>query len=258
MKLVSFRSAPSFLSLVLLVVAGLTTPMPAASADKPNDKQSDEQRRDQWTFTIDFPGGTIAQLVKAVSNSSGPAFNVIGEKADLATELPPFSLRNADSESLANALNQLLQSRGLNVTRASGPNIVGERGQLNIPIYALIRRASFDPIVSDSFQLAPYLEKQSIDDIVVAIRTLWELNPANRPEALQLKFHPQTKLLLVSGTPAAIQVASKVISTLSGGSEKSARSPEDQMKIDAETARRRALQEQMTDQVKKEQNNPKR
>ena len=217
MKLLHFRSIPVLLSFAVLASA---LPAPARAAD---EKPSNDPRRSQWTFNVDFPGGSFAQLVKAVSGPSGFAFNVIGEKADLATELPAFSVRNADSESLANALNQLLQSRGLGISKAPGPALADERGQINVPVYVVTRRASFEPTMFDSFQLGPYLEKQSIDDIVMAIRTLWELNPANRPEALQLKFHPPTKLLLVSGTPSAIMATGKVISTLAGGPEKTPR-----------------------------------
>ena len=207
MKLSSFR---------LLRLCPLLLILPAVVRSAEDPKKPDDQTRNQWIFNVDFPGGSLEQLVKSVSTADGAIFNVVGEKTDLAVTVPAFSLRNADGESLANALNQLIAPRGLNITRAQGPNIVapGSRVQTNYPIYVLVRRSAIERAAFDSFQLAPYLEKQSIDDIVMAIRTLWELNPGNKPEALLLKFHPPTKLLLVSGTPEAIGVAGKVISTL--------------------------------------------
>lgn len=206
MKRSSFRA--------LLLVSALAF-FPATIPAAEEAKKSDETRN-AWIFNVDFSGGTIEQLVKAISTEGSAIFNVVGEKADLATPIPAFSLRNADAESLANALNQMIAARGLNLNRAQGPLQSGPRGPVNYPIYVLFRRSVIDRPAFDSFQLGRYLEKQSIDDIVTAIRTLWELNPANRPEALQLKYHPPTKLLLASGTPEAIAVAGKVIATLAG------------------------------------------
>jgi hypothetical protein len=194
--------------------------LPVVLCSAAESPKADDQGQTPWIFNVDFPGGSLDQLIKSISSANAAIFNVVGEKADLATTIPGFSLRNADSESLANALNQLIAPRGLNISRAQGPSFVGPRGPASGPanssIYVLSRRSAIDRPAFDSFQLAPFLEKQTIDDIVTAIRTLWELNPANRPEALQLKFHPPTKLLLVSGTPEAIAVASKVISRLEG------------------------------------------
>ncbi len=204
---------PSFRTFFLVTaLAAFPATLPAAE----DAKKSDESSRNAWIFNVDFPGGTIEQLVKAISADGSAIFNVVGEKADLATPIPAFSLRNADGESLSNAINQMIAARGLNLNRAQGPSMSGRQGLINYPIYVLTRRNVIDRPASASFQLGRYLEKQSIDDIVTAIRTLWELNPANRPEALQLKYHPATKLLLASGTPEAIDVAGKVIATLAG------------------------------------------
>lgn len=218
-------------------------PAVVLSADDP--KRSDERSPSQWIFNIDFPGGSIEKLVKSISSSSGAIFNVIGEKADLATEIPAFSLRNADGESLANALNQLIAARGLNLKRAPGGSLRGSRGETNFPIYLLARRSDEQSTAFDSFQLEPFLEKQSIDDIVSAIRTLSGLNPANPPDGLQLKFHPATKLLLVSGTPEAILVASKVISTLSGAPPGPAAEKRRLEAVTAEVMKRRQAREQL-------------
>jgi hypothetical protein len=165
-------------------------------------------------ISVDFPGGTFADLLKAITNSGGVAFNVVGEKAVLATDLPAFSIRNALPLSVAAALNQLIAPRGLNLLNP---------GNYSPEVYVLSERrpASFnEPVVFDSFQLASYLEKQGIDDIVGAIHTAWELNSVHKADALQLKFHPPTKLLLVSGSPEAVNIARQVVSTLMGAPEK--------------------------------------
>lgn len=167
-------------------------------------------------LTINFSGGTVADLVAVLNRIEAPGFNLIGEKEDLATALPPFSLRDVSSGAFAMGLRQILEPRGITVMSEGNEMFVLRRlGSLRSP--------AMEPQRFESYQLASYLEKQSIDDIVGAIRAAWELNPQNKSEALQLKFHPPTKLLLVSGSGEAVNIASKVISTLAGAPEKTSR-----------------------------------
>lgn len=229
MKPLSFLLRSAFAA--TLVTCSAVTPANAAEEAKKispfvNDPHADAAKvratRPPTLINIDFPGGTLAELVAAIARSNETTFNVVGETADLATEIPPLSLRNADHESVAQALNQLMSMRGLSLIRTTQQTIMGPCGPINMPVYALLRRAANEPVMSQSFQLGPYLEKQSIDDIIGAIRALWELNPANRPQTLQLKFHPPTKLLLVSGSPNAISAATQLISTLAREPDKNA------------------------------------
>ena len=149
-------------------------------------------------ITIDFPGGPASALVAALAKPDRESgFNVIGEKADLAIELPAFSVRNADPNALAYALNGILQPRGYILA----PSVRTAIAQANV---FTLRKQSPSEIdhrtLGDlqSFQLAPYLANQSVDDIISAIRTAWELDPVRVPTALRLKFHPPTGILLAS------------------------------------------------------------
>jgi hypothetical protein len=164
-------------------------------------------RASSSSITVDFPGGTISQFVTAVAQSGGAPFNVVGEKSDLAAELPPLSLRNASPDAVANALAQLLRPNGLNVVQAPF-----EPGTARL---FTLTRSTPPPVMTESIQMAPYLRTQSIDEIVDAIRAAWTMDPANSPNALQLKFHPATKLLLVSGSPAATALTRRIVSSLS-------------------------------------------
>lgn len=168
--------------------------------------------------TVDFPGGPVSALIAAIQKFSGAGgFNVIGEKADLAIELPPFSMRNADVSALASALSGVLQPRGYQLV----PN-----GRSQSPVFTLRKlfsyeAANFEDRTSkfQSFQLGPYLEYQSVDDIVGAVRTAWELDPTHNPGALRLKFHPPTGILLVSGPPSGIEAVSIVLGQLRRSTE---------------------------------------
>jgi hypothetical protein len=196
LSVLRFALTLGFVASLLSQASAANTPPPVA---KPN------------VISVDFPGGTIAEFVALVAKSGGSSFNLIGEKVDFACPLPPFSVRDADIAAVANALNILLASKGLAIIPTSG----GAGG-----VYALMKgnapvpTAGRDPVLFDTFQLAPFLANQSVDDIVDAIRGAWELNPANKADALKIKYHPQTTLLLVSGSQAAINVASKVIDNL--------------------------------------------
>jgi hypothetical protein len=166
------------------------------------------------TISVDFPGGTFSALSAAISKTDGAYFNLIGEQSDLTTELPAFSVRNASPEIFAAALNQLLTPRGLEIK--PGGNMINGEGTVFVIAKSIPRRpvASSEPTQFESYQLGSLLGKQSVDDIVDAIRQAWELDPTHKANALVLKFHPPTKLLLVSGSSAAINVARQVIAAI--------------------------------------------
>jgi hypothetical protein len=178
------------------------------------------------SITIDFPGGPASALVAALAKSDRESgFNVIGEKADLAIELPAFSVRNADPNALAYALNGILQPRGY----VLAPSVRTAIAQANVftlrkqSPYEMDHRAQGD---LQSFQLAPYLTNQSVDDIVSAIRTAWELDPARAPTALRLKFHPPTGILLVSAPRDGIAIVMTVLKELRRSDSPNPKSPD--------------------------------
>jgi hypothetical protein len=191
-----FLSFPALAASLLLAA-----PLPGLAADsRPTPVV-------QPTITLDFPGGSVASLMSEVGRKDH-SFMVIGEKADMAAELPAFALRNAEPGALGAALNIFLNSRGLELKPSSGHQNT---------VYVLRRMGPGmpgEPTIFDSFQLAPFLENQSIDDITGAIRTAWEMNPAHKPTSLQLKYHPATSILLASGTPQALDVVRRVLGAL--------------------------------------------
>ncbi len=184
--------------LTALVGLGLSILRPLGAADAPAPSAPSQPAPEQpKLINIDFPGGTIAELITALRKDNAGAFNLIGEKADLATVLPAFSVRNAQPNSFATALDALLRPHGL---------YLGSGGYSQNGVFVVLRGQT--PPASEvpknaflSIQLAPYLEAQSVDDIVGAIRAAWTLDPKHRAEDLRLQFHPATKLLLVSGPP---------------------------------------------------------
>jgi hypothetical protein len=97
----------------------------------------------------------------------------------------------------------LVKDRGLTL-RPSSPSL-----------YTLQKNdVNAQPTGFRSFQIEAYLQKQSVDDIVAAMRRGWQMDSSHKSDSLQIKYHPPTNLLLVSGTPAALAVAERVIDSL--------------------------------------------
>lgn len=140
-------------------------------------------------ITVDFQGGTLGQLITAINKSGPTPFNLVVEKKFMDLPVPAFSVRNAGPENVATALDQLLVGYVINTNRHA---VTGE------PVFVLTQ-APVNTVQSFySYNLAPMLEVYKTEDIVSAIRAAWELDPRHNPDDLRLKFHPETKLLLVA------------------------------------------------------------
>ncbi|ATC65445.1 hypothetical protein CMV30_16660 [Nibricoccus aquaticus] len=170
-------------------------------------------------FTINFPGGTIAQFLAQLPENRGRmAFNLVGEKADLQTEIPPLNLKVSSPGTLVLALNAVLNPKGLAIGQSqSGVTDFSGRDS----VYVLQKISEPDATASPasprlrSYDLSDYLdEKTTVDQITQAIRSAWELRPDNKPEDLRIKFHPGTSLLLVNGPDSAIKTADIVLGSM--------------------------------------------
>jgi hypothetical protein len=161
---------------------------------------------------VDFPGGPASMLLAGINQDKNSGLNVIGEKSDLAVELPPFAIRNTDGHSLARALDNFLRQRGYTLQGGGTQNLDVS------PVFVLRKLTAHETgpggAMFQPFQLSAHLEQQSVDDIIGAIRAAWELDPANAPNALRLKFHPATGILLVSGPNHGIQLVGSILSQI--------------------------------------------
>jgi len=159
------------------------------------------------TVSVDFPGGTIAQLV-AVLTKSGSGFNLIGDSDDLTTVLPAISVQNANVYDFAQALDAILRPHGLSLGGDWNSNIFAvEKRQ------AEVNRGPGD--LTRSYPLTDELKTHSLDEIEAAVRAAWQLDPTHDAKALRLLFDAATKLLLISGPPEAVHIAFDVIGHIS-------------------------------------------
>lgn len=174
------------------------------------------QEQPKFVLTIEFSGGSLSSLLSAVNARNLISLNIISPgSAELlnGVELPAFALRNARLATLTKVVGNLVEMQGhkFQIVDDSDPNhfvgMLSKPGQAPTPSTA--------PAAFESIQLEEYLRPpQTIDTIVDAIRTAWELDPRNQRDALKLKYHPLTKILLVSGPQPAVIIAKQVVGSL--------------------------------------------
>lgn len=177
------------------------------------------EERALYRLTIDSAGGTLREFIAATSVDSEVSLTLInaGETIDLEAPLPPFTLRNVSWGTVMEVLGNFLAARGLQLQHTGLGNVDDAKS-----VICVLRRvrpiAEPDRLAQpqfDSFQLAEQIhDTQTVDVIVDAIRSAWELDPTHDPKALLLKFHPATKMLFVSGPGPATTIARQVIGSL--------------------------------------------
>lgn len=209
----------SALLLRLLLIATLTAQLgtfsvAAEPAPTSENNAAAPSAQPPVPINLSFPGGTLSQLLSVLSQEKNLTFNLIGagSPADFETALPPFSLHNVNGVIIAEVLRGLLQSRGYNlqISPIDGNSVT-------CVLVPLPENNPADPFMQDqfqSFELSPYLVNFSVDQIVDAIRSAWELNPAHPRDSLRVKFHPGTGILLVSGPMKAVAMTQDIISNL--------------------------------------------
>jgi hypothetical protein len=176
---------------------------------------------DAHLISIDFPGGPLDQLMVVLAKTNTGGFNLLSEDPKmLATIVPPFSVHNVTPTAFAAALNLFFAPRSLVVEKIIPDQFYGGQDHPGPDVYVMraAKSSTAAPGRFLAFQLAPYLEQQSIDDIVGAVRAAWELDPTHKPDELHVKFHPPTSILLVSGPSDALNISQQVIQSLKRGS----------------------------------------
>jgi hypothetical protein len=182
-------------------------------------------------FSLDFPGGLPADLVKAIEKAMDKPLNVIINPDDAYVDLPPLKMNNVYLPQLFAALE--IASRKMVAFPNAGMPGLGSYSQFTTSYgfktadnnndtsvwYFHVEKPSLPPVVSPPkvvqfYSLSPYLDRGfTVDDITTAIQTGWKMSgdPATPPE---LNYHKETKLLIAYGEPAKLETISRVLQTL--------------------------------------------
>lgn len=172
----------------------------------------------QVLFNLDFPGGTVTEFVDAISQARGIPFNVVIHQDATNTLVAPVKMHQVDVTSLLTAVSNANIKSVKIATKNPGGGSYYQRGQMGFMFEAVSKGTSevwyLRPIepprdVSDLevvpepqvkfYNLEPYLAQHTIDDITTVLLAGNELRTGTK-EGLDLKFHKETKLLIVRGT----------------------------------------------------------
>jgi hypothetical protein len=171
-------------------------------------------------FNLDFPGGTPAELVKAIEKATGKPLNVIIPDEDALTPLPALRMSNVDVPQLFNAI--------VNISYKYGPIVPGYQREVvssygfetkdNKPSddsiwYFFVYKERPSIKVCQFYSLTPYLDHGfTVDDITTAIQTGWKMAGITSPP--ELDYHKETGLLIAFGEPDKLKTINDVLGTL--------------------------------------------
>jgi hypothetical protein len=214
----------------------LSSPVPASPPGAPLSSSTPLFPK----FDLDFPGGTPDLLVRMIAEATRHPLNVIIPEDLAITSIPAIKLRNVTVPQVFAALSQASRRE---VARINGYN-PGMPGGAPSPIYQ-IHTTSYgfftqgdqnpdsvwyfkaerpaiipDPVppvrpkVCRFFQLGPYLDEYKVEDITTAVETAWTMLGKTNEDQPEMKFHKDTKLLIVVGSEGKVAMIDSVLQSL--------------------------------------------
>jgi|GEM_PF-3057926 len=190
------------------------------SEERPRSaEQATTAQAPQPAINIDFPGGTLREYVAVLRDVTKPnVVNVVAPETVLKLRLGEVSLREVAVKTAVESVEWAMEPRGTIQVQQIGPNAFGlmsNRRSANTieanatpagpVIQVLSLRELTDPLPSDLPQSRVTVEP---DVVLTAVRTAIE---SSNGEAAELKFHSDSGLLIVRGTPDQVQTAETVL-----------------------------------------------
>lgn len=195
------RTLPAGLIMLLACVASATAQDTAAT---------NVQEKRKTTLDLDFRGGTVQQLIDAIEAKMKDRPNAVIHPDCANLAVPSIRLRAVevhDIFAVLEALNPEIKviptSRDIFVLRRATRS--GYQGGILI-----------GPRVARPFLIERFLTKYKVEDIVTAVQTSWDLLSVDRGgrPAPSVKFHEETKLLIIGGTEIEVRAVEDIITQL--------------------------------------------
>ena len=211
----------------------LSSPVPASLPGAPLSSSTQVFPK----FDLDFPGGTPDLLVRMIAEATGHPLNVIIPEDLASTSIPAIKLRNVTVPHVFGALSQASRRE---VARINGYNPSMPGGaptpvyQIHTTSYGFFTQGDQNPdsvwyfraerpaIIPDPvppvrpkvcrfFQLGPYLDEYKVEDITTAVETAWTMLGKTNEDQPEMKFHKDTKLLIVVGSEGQVAMIDSVL-----------------------------------------------
>lgn len=166
-------------------------------------------------FDLDLNNNTAKEVIDLISHELGYPLNVvfIGNAADKV--MPSLRLHQITLEEFFAALEMAGSFGGVAHTFSFVP--VEKAPNVYVcNVRDLYVQSEAAPAENAFFDLQPLLtsDQMTVDDITTAISTAWMADGEPEPKAESLRYHQETKLLIVTASPSRIQSATALIKLL--------------------------------------------
>jgi len=152
----------------------------------------------------------VVEFVGAVSAARSRPANILIDENDRSMRIPKFAMRQVTIGSLMQAINRLARMRDpASEFNAGNYAVPGEA----IWSLTVARPKNVPEEQVKFFNLAPFLSKNSVEDITTALNAGYQLKTDSN-DRINLKFHKETQLLMVRGTPEVLAMVGDVLSQL--------------------------------------------
>ena len=164
-------------------------------------------------FDLDFPGGTLAELIRELKKKDREDLNLLAEGEAGAAPVPALKLQGVDLDMVVGILPRLLQKSGGRDRRFLRVNKTPNHNP-RIYTFTLERYGRTTPPQTGAFNLSQLLQekKLKIEDLITAIQTACRM--ANADEEPVLQYHQETRLLLVKGSSRTLNLVSDLLRQL--------------------------------------------
>jgi hypothetical protein len=160
---------------------------------------------------VDFPGGTIIQMLDQIEKTNGITPNVVVAKNAADLILPPIKLKSVTIAEAIQAIGILREIGDYQIQVQPGRNI---QTIIAYPKQPMLTRGAPPPRrYSKVYDIKDMLGPEyGIDDIVTAVKTAWEM--ISEDHTGDLKYHVETKLLIAVGNGDELETVQDVLLTL--------------------------------------------
>jgi len=172
-------------------------------------------------FDLDFPGGAPEDLIKTISTAQGAKVNAIIPNEHVDVKIPRLQLSQVTVPEVFTALlaaNSVGTRYPISGFKSTGDVVITTNTiwtYFSDPVYEASKSVNNQKV--KVFSLSRHLGKpeqglHSVEDIITAVQTGWKMQRITpTPE---LTYHPETKLLMVFGSDAALTLIADVLKQL--------------------------------------------
>ncbi len=176
--------------------------------------ESRAEARVEKTLNIDFHGGFLEELLQTIEEQNGLTVNVIASAEARVQEIPSLKLRNVQIGALMMALENLGEFKVISGIPNIYTVIPAPKSRRPTPLAS--QRSTRDRPIVTIHDIGSLIAGEnntllfSVDDIVTAVNIGWDMMSGGT-DAPSLKFHEETKLLIVQGNQDEQHIAEDVL-----------------------------------------------